>query len=62
MGKEIAFHVFTTHATSGGDISPMQFVSADQLAYYRRLEAAVGALGGVVLGALLAGAILLVRG
>lgn len=48
MGKEIAFHVFTTHATSGEDASPMQIISAERLAYLLKLEAAAHALVALV--------------
>ena len=46
------FHVMTTRHKDEADTSPLQFVSAEQLAYYRALEAALVALV-VALGALL---------
>jgi hypothetical protein len=61
MGREIAFHVFTTHTAGFDDGSPMQLVSAERLAYHRLCEAAAGALGGVVLGGLVAVLIFVAR-
>lgn len=60
MGKEISFHVFTTHTTDLADSSPMLFISADQLAYYRRAEVVAVLFGSAAVGALLASVILFV--
>lgn len=46
------FHVLTTTRSDEADSSPLQFVSADQLVYYRALEGALVTLLAA-LGALL---------
>jgi hypothetical protein len=38
------FHILSTHCRDGTDASPLQFISAERLAYLLALEAAVGAL------------------
>lgn len=56
------FHILTTHTRSGSDGTPLQFISGAKLEYYRRAEAIVQAFCTLVVGALLAGAILCARG
>jgi hypothetical protein len=60
MGKEIAFHVFTTHATGRDDGTPMQLASLELLRYYQLLEAIAAALGAIVLGGAVTGLIVLI--
>jgi hypothetical protein len=38
------FHVLSTHCKDGADVTPLQFISAERLAYLLALEAAVGSL------------------
>jgi hypothetical protein len=33
------FHVLSTHSSGRSDDSPLQFISEEKLAYYRRIEA-----------------------
>jgi hypothetical protein len=42
------FHVLSTHCKDGADASPLQFISAERLAYLLALEAAVLSLVALV--------------
>jgi hypothetical protein len=48
------FHVLSTHRTSGADSSPLQFISSEQMAYYKAMELIVLAFAAS-LGALVPG-------
>lgn len=58
--REIAFHVFTTTSLDRDDGSPVQVVSKNLLAYYGRCEAMAGAFGALLLGEVVAVAIIFV--
>lgn len=54
------FHVFTTHTRGGDDSTPIQFVSMEQLDYYRRAETLAAAVGALLVGEVLTAIILAV--
>jgi hypothetical protein len=54
------FHVLSVHTRDGDDGTPLQIISEAQLRHYRLAEAVAQAFGALVLGAVLAGAIVLI--